>query len=368
MNVFDLPTPCLLVDRGRLLLNAERMRAVGRRGGVALRPHVKTHKSPEIARLQHGGRPGPVTVSTLAEAEAFAGEGFEDITYAVPIEPGKFPRALALARRISLNLVTDSAETSEALAEAGAAAGLRPRVLLEIDCGDHRCGLDPEDPATADLARSLARNPSLEFAGLLTHGGQAYGATTEEGVRAAAREEREVPVRFAERLRGEGIAVPAVSIGSTPTMTHAQSLGGVTEIRPGSYIFFDAFMIVHGSCEPEDCALTVLAAIIHRSPHRMVLDAGAIALSKDEGPRDIDPGAGYGRLLRLDGTDTGLRVSRLSQEHGEIDLPEGFDGFPVGTRVRVLPNHSCLTAAQHDRYHVLEGGEVVDEWRIFRGW
>ena len=370
METASLPTPSLLLDLDRLKANAARMRDLARRSGVVLRPHVKTHKCPEIARLQHGGAAGPVTVSTLAEAEAFAREGFGDILYAVPVEPGKFARAFELARGISLGLVVDGAGTVAALARAAAAAGIRPRVFIEIDCGDHRCGVDPAGAEALALARRIAESPGLELGGILTHAGQSYAARDTEAVRAAARDEREISVRFAEKLRGEGIPVAAVSIGSTPTMTHAESFEGVTEIRPGSYIFFDAFMAVHGSCRPEDCALTVLAAVVHRGPDRLVVDAGAIALSKDEGPRDLDPRAGYGRVLRLDGSDTGLRVARLSQEHGEIDLPADFDASELapGARVRILPNHSCLTAAQHEAYNVVEGNLVVDRWRIHRGW
>lgn len=370
MDLRSLPTPSLVVDAARLRHNAERLRGTAQSAGVVLRPHVKTHKSLEIARLQHGGRIGPIAVSTLAEAEAFAAAGFGDITYAVPIEPGKFARALALSRRIDLGLLTDDAQTAAALEKEAGAAGVRPTVLIEIDCGDHRCGVDPEDPAAAALARQIARSPSLVFGGILTHAGQAYAATSERAILDVARTERDLAASFARRLRGDGLDVPVVSVGSTPTITHAEYLAGVTEIRPGSYIFFDAFMAVHGCCLPGDCALTVLAAVVHRGDRRIVIDAGAIALSKDEGPRDLDPGAGYGRLLQIDGSDTGLRVNRVSQEHGEIDLPEGFEasGLSVGARVRVLPNHSCLTAAQHDRYHVLEKGEVVEEWKIFRGW
>jgi D-serine deaminase-like pyridoxal phosphate-dependent protein len=366
----DLPTPSALVDLGRLFRNVDRMRAVAAGAGVVVRPHVKTHKSPRIARIQHGGRPGPITVSTLAEAEAFAAAGFEDITYAVPIEPGKIARALSLSRKIRLTLDLDGPEAARALSSAAAMASLRVPVLLEVDCGDHRCGVDPESAESVELARRVADSPGLDFEGLLTHAGHAYAATSEESVRRIAGEERTAVVALAERLRAEGLAVPSVSVGSTPTMTHVESLDGVTEIRPGNYVFFDAFQAARGSCAWEDCALTILSAVVHRSNERIVLDAGAIALSKDEGPRDVDPSCGFGRVLDLEGSDTGLRISKLTQEHGAIELPRGFDAsrFPPGARVRILPNHSCLTAAQHAEYLVLEGGEIVDRWPTTRGW
>jgi D-serine deaminase-like pyridoxal phosphate-dependent protein len=365
-----LPTPSLLLDRERLVRNAARMRAIADRTGVVFRPHVKTHKSPEIARLQHGGVPGPITVSTLAEAEAFEREGFSDVTYAVPIEPGKFARAFELSRRVRLHLLTDDEATTEALHRAASEAGVRISIFLEVDCGDHRCGVDPGASQAIALARQIADSPSLIFAGLLTHAGHSYAATTLEAVRRVARQERDATIEFADRLRAAGVAVPVISIGSTPTMTQADDLSGVTEIRPGNYIFFDSFQAVHGSCTFEDCALTVLAAVVHNDGKRVVVDAGAIALSKDLGPRDLDPDSGYGHVLDLEARDTGLRIGNLSQEHGEIDLPPGADAgaFPAGSRVRVLVNHACLTAAQHERYHVIEQGRLVAEWPIARGW
>jgi D-serine deaminase-like pyridoxal phosphate-dependent protein len=372
MKLADLPTPSLLLDRPRLVRNCERMRALAARHGVILRPHAKTHKCAEIARLQHGGELGPLTVSTLAEAEGFAAAGFRDLTYAVPIEPGKFARALALARDTALRLVTDDRETVLALAEAARRAGVRPAVLMEVDCGDHRCGVDPESAEAIALASTLADAPSLDFAGLLSHAGHAYAGTTDQAVRAVARAEREQVVALALRLRAAGIAVDTVSIGSTPTMTHATDFAGITEIRPGNYAFFDAFQAAHGSCTLADCALSVLTAVIHcdRSRNRLVVDAGAIALSKDLGPRDVEPGAGFGRLLTVDGRELGARVTSVSQEHGQITLPPATSAadFPVGTRLRIVANHSCLTAAQHRVYHVLEADEVVARWTPFSGW
>ena len=177
---------------------------------------------------------------------------------------------------------------------------------------------------------------------------------------------------FAEGLRSDGIAVPVVSIGSTPTMTHIDHLEGIDEIRPGNYVFFDAFQATLGSCGFEDCAITVLASVIHRSfaNRKLIIDAGAVALSKDRGPVDLESGCGYGRVLSLDGKDTGLRVSSLSQEHGEIvvDYDSVLDSFPVGSRLRILANHSCLTAAQFDFYEVMEDASIVDRWEIHRGW
>lgn len=371
----DLPTPSLLVDLARLRRNCERILAFARERGVRLRPHVKTHKCVEIARLQHGGEIGPITVSTLAEAEHFAAAGFGDVLYAVPIEPGKLARVVALCRRIDLAVLVNDLATVDALADAAARSGLnarKPRVLLELDCGDGRSGLDPSGDELLALARAVAARPSLRFVGVLTHAGHSYADTDDAAVRASARHEREVVVAAAECLRAAGLEVETVSLGSTPTMTHASDLAGVTEIRPGNYAFFDAFQVAHASCDLDDAAVTVLAAVVRcdRARRRVVLDAGAIALSKDLGPRDVDPRAGFGRVLHLDGRDSGARVDRVTQEHGEVELPADaeLDAWRVGARVRILANHSCLTAAQHAEYHVVEGREVVATWRPARGW
>jgi D-serine deaminase-like pyridoxal phosphate-dependent protein len=209
-------------------------------------------------------------------------------------------------------------------------------------------------------------------AGILTHAGHSYHARSKDELLALARHERDVMRELAERLRASGLPVEVVSIGSTPTATHYDHLEGVNEARPGNYIFFDAFQATLGSCSFADCALTVLAAVVHRdrTRRRVVLDAGAVALSKDRGPVEYDPSCGFGRVLDLSGHDLGLRVTSLSQEHGEVPVGDEalLDSLSVGTRLRVLANHSCLAAAQHAHYHILEGERIVDLWEIHRGW
>jgi D-serine deaminase-like pyridoxal phosphate-dependent protein len=223
-----------------------------------------------------------------------------------------------------------------------------------------------------DVPRQISEAANLNFAGILTHAGHSYDVKSVEGVREVAGHERDCMVELAERLRDASIEVPTVSIGSTPTINHVDHLNGIDEVRPGNYIFFDAFQATLGSCTFEDTALTVLAAVIHRdrARQRLVVDAGAIALSKDRGPFGIDPACGYGHVLDLEGNETGMRVTSLSQEHGEIQASDAatLERFPVGSRVRILANHSCLTAAQHSYYNILENGEIVDRWKIFNGW
>jgi D-serine deaminase-like pyridoxal phosphate-dependent protein len=366
MNDFShVTTPAFLVDRSIVEQNCARMRAKALASGVAFRPHVKTHKTIEIARMQHGGAIGPITVSTLAEAEFFADGGFRDITYAVPIAPEKLPRAAALAARIErLNILLDSEAALRAVEAFHAAHGVVFDVFLKVDCGYHRAGVDPNDPDSARLAIAISQSPAAHFQGLLTHAGHSYNASGVDEIRRIAAEEIESLTRFRALLPMDELTR---SIGSTPTAAVAERFADTDEVRPGNYVFFDAFQATLGSCTRADVAVSVLATVVGSYPERgeAIIDAGALALSKDVSPEHLNPNFGYGLVCDVDLRPLNARLVALSQEHGKIktDSP-----LPVGTRVRVMPNHSCLTAAMYDRYHVLDGGEMVDEWRPVRGW
>ncbi|HEY9405483.1 MAG TPA: alanine racemase [Pyrinomonadaceae bacterium] len=373
MNLSELPTPALVLDVARVRRNAERMRTRVESMGARLRPHIKTHKCIEVARLQTSAPATALTVSTLAEARWFAARSFADLTYAVPIEPGKFADAISLAGDCErLALLTDDAEIPAQLNAAARDAKVTLDLFLKVDCGYHRCGVEPETPEAFEIPRRISDSSHLRFAGILTHAGHSYHSRSLDELRAIARHERDVMVEFAAALRASGIAVPVVSIGSTPTISTVEHLEGVDEARPGNYIFFDAFQATLGSCRFEDCALTVLSSVVHRdfTRRKVVIDAGAIALSKDRGAVDTDSTCGYGHVLDLEGRDLNLRIASLSQEHGMIEVHDDalFDQLKVGTRLRVLANHSCLTAAQHPHYNVLEAGRIVDRWQIQRGW
>lgn len=373
MSLNELKTPSLVLDVERVKRNASRVGNHVRELGAKLRPHVKTHKCVEVACIQTAGHSGALTVSTLAEARAFMAHGFTDITYAVPIEPGKFDEAIQLVRDCErLSLITDDAEIPSLLNAAAHLAGVKLDLFLKVDCGYHRCGVEPSSPEAFEIPRRIADSANLCFAGILTHAGHSYHCRTGEEVLKVARHERDLMKDFAAALRAEGIGVPTVSIGSTPTITSIDDLQGIDEARPGNYIFFDAFQAAIGSCSLDDCALTVLAAVVHRDRTRrkVVIDAGAIALSKDRGAVELDETCGYGHVLDAEGRRLGLKVGGLSQEHGEISVEdEGtLERLKVGTRLRVLANHSCLTAAQHTHYNVIEGDNIVDRWEIQRGW
>lgn len=355
----ELPTPALLLDLEVLERNLERTARRARELGVGLRPHFKTHKCLEVARRQHRLGARGMTVSTLEEARALAGAGFDDLTWALPVILGRIPEARELAGRVSLGLVVDSPEAVAALEEAA----FPFRVWLKVDCGYHRAGVDPASPRAVELVRALAGSERLVFAGLLAHSGQAYA-----GERArAAEEERRGLTGLAERLRGEGLPVPAVSAGSTPGFAAARSLAGVTEVRPGNYAFHDFTQVALGTCGVADCALTVLASVVSCQPGaaHAVVDAGALALSRDPGPEPPpDEALTYGRIYAdypCAHLHPDLHLTSLSQELGKVS---GL--LPVGSRVRILPNHSCLAAPLFDVYWVVRGEEVVDRWPVRR--
>ncbi|RMH20759.1 MAG: hypothetical protein D6696_07400 [Acidobacteria bacterium] len=351
----QLPTPALLLDLEVLERNVARMARRAQRLGVALRPHVKTHKCLEIAELQERHGAAGFTVSTLDEARVFVDRGFTDLTWAFPLPLSRLAEARRLAQRANLRLLVDSPQAVAALE-----AQEHPfHVWLKVDCGYHRAGVDPSSGMALELARRIATAPRLVFDGILTHSGQAYDAPSVEALRAVAEEERRVMVDCAERLRAAGIAVPRVSVGSTPATSVAESLDGVDEARPGNYVFYDHVQVALGACTAADCALTVLASVVSRQRDHAVVDAGALALSKDPGT-----GTTMGEIYRdyAGGIlDPELRLVALSQEHGHLNRP-----LAVGERLRILPNHSCLTAACFDHYTVVRGDEVVGRWRIWR--
>ena len=376
MKLYELETPSLILDRSRLAANLVAMSARMKRHGVDLRPHLKTAKSADVARLATAAHSGAITVSTLAEAAYFAEAGFRDITYAVGVTPAKLPRVAALCRDgVRLAVVTDSVAVAREIArtpDCGPGIG----VFIEIDSGLGRAGIRADDEALIDIARALEGAAGLR--GVLTHAGHSYGCASIAEIEAVAEAERQAVVTAAERLRGAGIACPEVSVGSSPTARFGRGFAGVTEIRPGVYMFNDAFQAGLGCCRLDDVALTVLTTVIgqRRDLGILLIDAGGLALSKDRSTAGQAEDAGYGLVYDASGERRldGLRVADVHQEHGLIKpVADGasipFDALPIGARLRIMPNHACMTAAAYDRYHVVDGGdEIIAEWPRCVGW
>jgi D-serine deaminase-like pyridoxal phosphate-dependent protein len=361
-----LPTPALILDRSKLIRNLERMRTAVAGHNVTLRPHLKTAKSVEVARLATAGGSGAITVSTIAEAEYFAAHGFHDILLGVSITPDKLQRlAPLISQGAKVTVVTDRADVAAAVVRAGLPA------LIEIDSGERRSGVLPDDPELLAIAQALGTS----LAGVLTHAGHSYLGHSAEDFARIAEQERSAVVVAAERLRSAGHTVATVSVGSTPTALYAEHLDGVTEVRAGVYMFGDLFQAAIGSCGRDDIAVTVLSSVIghRRDEGLLLLDAGALALSKDRSTANTHLDEAFGVVWDIDGQPRyGIaRVERVYQEHGiaacQGDWP--WDELPIDTRVRIAPNHACITSAAYDRYHVVDGGrDVVAEWERCRGW
>ncbi len=377
-TIGDLVTPALLLDRAKLERNIQRLSDRAKSLGVVLRPHLKTAKSIDVARIAFPDGPGPITVSTLAEAAYFADHGYRDITYAVGLSPASARRAMELCARTGaeVKLLLDSVEQADALAEVGATSGVTPSVLIELDCDDHRGGLKPDDPLLLEVAdRVVAAGATL--AGVLAHAGESYALNTPEALVNAAENERRETVRAAETLRGHGHPCPIVSIGSTPTAHFAESLNGITELRAGVYMFFDLVQHGVGVCAVDDLAISVLATVIGTKPEKgwVLVDAGWMALSRDRGTANQQVDQGYGMVCDASGRVLDdVIVAEASQEHGILKIRAGSDNamphLPIGTRLRILPNHACAMAAQHESYAVVEGAapDILAHWPRIRGW
>lgn len=373
----DLPTPAALVDARRVQANVARMQARMDALGVRLRPHVKTSKSLPVVQAQMAAGARGITVSTLKEAEQFFDAGITDILYAVCIAPGKLAQALALRRRgCALKLVTDSVAGAEAIVRFGREHGEAFEVWIEIDVDGHRSGIAPEGDALIPVGRALHEG-GLVLGGVMTHCGSSYDHDEPEALRRLAEQERARTVRAAERLRQAGLPCPVVSVGSTPTALSAQALAGVAEVRAGVYVFFD--LVIHniGVCTMQDIALSVLTTVIGHQADKgwAIVDAGWMAMSRDRGTQKQKHDYGYGQVCSEACEPLpGYVLSGANQEHGILSRADGaVDAdiaarFPLGTRLRILPNHACATAAQHPEYRALMAGGEVETWPRFYGW
>lgn len=375
LELETLETPCLVLDEAAMMANIARLDAHLAKLGVAARPHLKTAKSVEVARRVLAGGNGPATVSTLKEAEVFAAAGIRDILYAVGIAPQKLDRVLKIrAGGCDLKVILDSVAQAEAEAEASRRSGDRIPALIEIDADGHRSGLKPGDPMIVAVGRALV-DGGAELRGVVTHAGESYGADGDDAIAAFAEQERLAAVTAAQALRAAGLACPIVSVGSSPTAHFARDLTGVTEVRAGVYMFFDLVMAGLGVCRMEDIAMSVLTTVIGQQQERgwTIVDAGWLAMSRDRGTAGQKVDQGYGVVCDVDGRviDDLIMVS-ANQEHGIIASRSGnvrID-LPVGTRLRILPNHACATAAAYEAYQVIpqDAAAAMTVWSRFNGW
>ncbi|MGN8077799.1 DSD1 family PLP-dependent enzyme [Variovorax sp. 22077] len=371
-----IDTPAALIESTRMQRNIERMQRHMNELGVRFRPHVKTSKCIEVAKAQRDAGAQGITVSTLKEAEQFFAEGFTDILYAVGMAPHRLPHALELRRRsCALGILTDSVASAGAIVEFGRANGEVFDVLIEVDTDGHRSGIKPEEDALIEVGRVLHEG-GMRLGGVLTHAGSSYELDTPEALKAMAEQERSGCVRAAQRLREAGLPCPVVSVGSTPTALAADALDGVTEVRAGVYVFFDLVMRNIGVCTEDDIALSVLTTVIGHQADKgwAIVDAGWMAMSRDRGTQKQKRDFGYGQICDAQGRVLdGYVLSGANQEHGILSREGEADAdiaarFPVGTRLRILPNHACATGAQFPEYHALSDDGSLRAWGRFHGW
>ncbi|WP_454902768.1 DSD1 family PLP-dependent enzyme [Variovorax gossypii] len=375
-TIHTIDTPAAVVEQSRMQHNIARMQQRMDALGVRFRPHVKTTKCVEVAKAQQAAGARGITVSTLKEAEQFFAAGFTDILYAVGMAPHRLPHALELRRRgCALGIITDGIESARAIAEFGRANGEAFDVLIEVDTDGHRSGIRPEEDRLLEVARVL-HDGGMRLGGVMTHAGSSYDFDTPQALRAVAEQERAGCVRAAQRLRDAGLPCPVVSVGSTPTALMAETLDGVTEVRAGVYVFFDLVMRNVGVCSEEDIALSVLTTVIGHQPEKgwAILDAGWMAMSRDRGTQKQKQDFGFGQACDVNGLVLdGYVLSGANQEHGilshEGEPDTGIAArFPIGTRLRILPNHACATGAQFPQYQALSEDGALQAWGRFHGW
>ena len=372
MKISLLRTPCVLIDQPTVDRNIDRMQGLAAQHRVHLRPHAKTHKSPDLALLQIARGAVGICCAKLGEAEVFA-DKVRDIRLPYPLHPSNADRLLALVDRVRVSFIVDHLEVARGWSHALHAAGREVDVLVKVDVGLHRCGIDPHAPDAAEFVLRVAELRGLRFRGLLSHAGHAYAAASTSDLERIAEDEARVLTELRDEVINRGVPVDEISVGATPTARFSAALPGITELRPGNYVYYDRMQVMLGSADWGDCALTVLARVVSRpAPDRLILDAGSKTLTSDL-VRGGTGAPGYGAVLRAVDTcipDDRLVIERLSEEHAVVRV-NGDCPLAPGDLVRVVPNHSCVVSNMvneawmvsgldaHERLHIAARGRIA---------
>jgi D-serine deaminase-like pyridoxal phosphate-dependent protein len=362
VRLADLPTPQVLVDHRRARANIDRVQAMVSAAGMRLRPHAKTHKSPAVARWQIERGAVGVCCAKLGEAEVFAAAGIDDIRLPYPVNPSNAACVVALMDRASISIIVDRLDVASGWSVAMRRADRELNVLIKVDVGFHRCGIDPSGDAIGFI-QAVSVLPGLRLCGLLSHAGHAYQAGSDEETCAIAQQEADTLTRLRDEAARSGIRLDEISVGATPSLRFSVRQKGPTEQRPGNYVYFDRTQVGLGAATLDDCALTVLATVVSKHPGRIILDCGSKTLTSDQF-RGAAKSGGYGVVLEGDGDsprriDESLTIERLSEEHATVGVT-GTTHLEPGDRVRVLPNHSCTVSNLVDAVRLVEGELVVD--------
>lgn len=356
----DVPTPFIAIHQPTMQRNIERMQARATQGGKRVRPHGKTHKSPEIARAQTSAGAIGLCCAKPGEAEVFVEGGVQDIRIAYPIQPVHADRLVALMERARVSFIVETLDVARAWADTGRRLGVRFDVLAKIDVGFHRCGFDPDHEDIRAVLQTIAELPGLHLRGLLSHPGQAYLAPSAGDLAAVAEHEAALLARIKSDALADGVQLDDISVGSTPTAAASMTQDEVTEVRPGNYVFFDRTQVALGAASWQDCALTVHATVVSsHAPDRLIFDCGSKVLSSD-GARGFVPTPGFGAVLDATGTPLdSVLIERLSEEHATVRV-SGPSPLRLGDRVRIVPNHACVVANLADAYVVTDGDRVLE--------
>jgi D-serine deaminase-like pyridoxal phosphate-dependent protein len=362
MGLSDLPTPQVVIDYARAMRNIDRAQTLADAAHLRLRPHAKTHKSPVVARWQIDRGAVGICCAKVGEAEVFAAAGIRDIRLPYPVNPSNAPRLITLMDRASLSIIVDHQDVARGWSDAMQRAGRTLDVLVKVDVGFHRCGIDPAAQPIR-FVKAIASMKGLRLRGLLSHAGHGYHAASEAELESVARREAELLMGLRDDATKAGVAIEEISVGATPTLRFSARQTGLTELRPGNYVYFDRTQVALGAATIEDCALTVVATVVSKpADDRIILDCGSKTLTNDQA-RGIANATGYGAVLAEVETprriDESLTIERLSEEHATVRV-EGGTHLKPGDRVVVVPNHSCVVSNLVDSVQLVEGDRVID--------
>ena len=363
MLLSSLPTPQVLIDQRRAQANIDRVQRLADAAGVRLRPHAKTHKSPIVAKWQLARGAVGICCAKIGEAEVFIDAGIDNIRLPYPVNPSNATRLIPLTDLAEISIIVDHLGVARGWSEAMQRARRTLDVLVKVDVGFHRCGIDPVNEPLTFLER-VASMPGLRLRGLLSHAGHAYHAQSEDELRTIAEEEAQTLTRLRESAAAAGIALDEISVGATPSLRFSAGQKGITELRPGNYVYFDRTQVALGAATLDDCALTVLATVVSKpAADRIILDCGSKTLTNDAA-RGITKATGYGAVLKGVGDspwqiDEALTIERLSEEHATVRVA-GETTLEPGDRVRVVPNHSCTVSNLVDVVQLVDGEDVIE--------
>lgn len=367
-SLFDLETPCVTVDHRKLIDNIKFMQHIANKNSVFLRPHIKAHKCVRMAKLQIKEGAIGVTASKTDEAIVFIKGGIKSITVAYPIiNKEKLDRLFmsAIDNNTEIRMVVDSIEGITSISAVSNKYDVHIPVFVKIDVGLHRCGLSENDPALIDLVNTIYDDQNISFAGLFSHAGHAYAANNADDIRLIASEERNILLHLRQKIQNEGRNIAEISVGATPTALVSNTYSGITEIRPGNYVFFDMTSVHKGLISAERIALSVLATVISKNDSYYIIDAGSKTLSSDMGAHGTVGSGTYGQACKLDdyeNTSASMPITKLSEEHGFVQ--RNGTNLKIGDKVRILPNHSCPVANLAEYLFIIDNDTVLDKWSV----